>query len=195
MLSWQTLSWLVHFPSLPKPFVKHTALLKSLKLIMQLWLSCHKVHEIAFGPSFEVAFISSVMLNYYLLNIRIGLLYCDNKIRRINSMLIVKSDWEKEYGIARLHFADELYMKSLIKHDCFIFLIQREECLRAWFESRNFYYLNFPKIYFHPNLIIFHGFICLLCLYLSFQLDSSCDSFHELGMFLLGSELHYRLIW
>lgn len=91
------------------------------------------VHEIAFGPSFEVAFISSVMLNYYLLNIRIGLLYCDNKIRRINSMLIVKSDWEKEYGITRLHFADELYTKSLIKHDCFIFLIQREECLRAWF--------------------------------------------------------------
>lgn len=160
---------------------------------MQLWLPCHMIHEITFGPSFEVAFISRVKLNHYLLNTKGGLLYCDSKIIRINSMLIVKIEREKEYGITRHHFADELYTKSLIKHDYLILLFYREECQRAWFESRNCY-LNFPKICFHPNLIISHGFICLLCLYLSFQLVSSGDSLHELGMLLLGSEFHYKLI-
>lgn len=194
MLAWQTLSLLKHFSSFLKASVIHTSLLKFLKFAMQLWLPCHMIHEITFGPSFEVAFISHVKLNHYLLNTKGGLLYCDSKIIRINSMLIVKIEREKEYGITRHHFADELYTKSLIKHDYLILLFYREECQRAWFESRNCY-LNFPKICFHPNLIISHGFICLLCLYLSFQLVSSGDSLHELGMFLLGSEFHYKFIW
>lgn len=160
------------------------------------------IHEITFGPSFEVAFISHVKLNCDLLNIRVDLLYCDSKIIRINSskiirinsMLIVKIERKKEYGITRHHFADELYTKSSIRYDCPVLLIYRKECQRAWFESRHCY-LNFPKICFHPNLIFSHGFICLLCLYLSFQLVSSGESFHELGMLLLVSEFHYKLIW
>lgn len=169
------------------------SLLMFFKLAMQLWLQCPMIHEITFGPSFEVAFISHVKLNCDLLNIRVDLLYCDSKIIRINSMLIVKIEREKEYGVTRHHFADELNTQSSIKYDCPVFLFYREECQRAWFESRHCY-LNFPKICFHPNLIISHGFICLLCLYLSFQLVSSGDSFHELGMFLLVSEFHYKLI-
>lgn len=79
---------------------------------MQLWLPCQLVHKITLWPCFEVAFLTYVIFNHDILSIRVSLLSCDGKMIRMNTVLIVKLEGEKEYGITKPHFADELYMNA-----------------------------------------------------------------------------------